>query len=243
MFFTRNRLRKSGAHTQSGALIIGITNTGPRLAIFLFKAICGHSLCWTRLIASMEWRLRRQIARALARQPPATLRTATRHRRAHKLHAPGARAAAPHARAYAYTPVHIHHRARESLPARTTPVLALTQRACHTFHSAACAGDVFHSALNMKEGPLRRQHQLGHPRRFRRCCYLPQPHTDAAAEQKNRATWQMQGTGRGRRDPNLVGGWKRARGHARGRRCGGPGRMGGACRVAHLNEHASGAIE
>ena len=132
---------------------------------------------------------------------------------------------------------------RESLPARTTPVLALTQRACHTFHSAACAGDVFHSALNMKEGPLRRQHQLGHPRRFRRCCYLPQPHTDAAAEQNNRATWQMQGTGRGRRDPNLVGGWKRARGHARGRRCGGPGRMGGACRVAHLNEHASGAIE
>ena len=128
------------------------------------------------------------------------------------------------------------HRARESLPARTTPVLALTQRACHTFHSAACAGDVFHSALNMKEGPLRRQHQLGHPRRFRRCCYLPQPHTDAAAEQKNRATWQMQGTGRGRRGPNLVGGWKRARGHARGRRCGGPGRMGGACRVAHLNE-------
>ena len=110
-------------------------------------------------------------------------------------------------------------------------------------HSAASAGDVFHSALNMKEGPLRRQHQLGHPRRFRRCCYLPQPHTDAAAEQKNRATWQMQGTGRGRRDPNLVGGWKRARGHARGRRCGGPGRMGGACRVAHLNEHASGAIE
>ena len=178
---------------------------------------------------------------------PAPSDSATRHRRAHKLHAPGARAAAPHARAYAYTPVHIHHRARESLPARTTPVLALTQRACHTFHSAASAGDVFHSALNMKEGPLRRQHQLGHPRRFRRCCYLPQPHTDAAArraaEQKNRATWQMQGTGRGRRDPNLVGGWKRARGHARGRRCGGPGRMGGACRVAHLNEHASGAIE
>ena len=73
----RNRLRKSGAHAQSGALIIGITKTGPRLAIFLFKAICGHSLCWTRLIASMEWRLRRQIARALARQPPATLRPDT----------------------------------------------------------------------------------------------------------------------------------------------------------------------
>ena len=29
-------------------------------------------LCWTEPIASMEWRLRRQIARALARQHPAT---------------------------------------------------------------------------------------------------------------------------------------------------------------------------
>ena len=110
---------------------------------------------------------------------PAPSDSATRHRRAHKLHAPGARAAAPHARAYAYTPVHIHHRARESLPARTTPVLALTQRACHTFHSAASAGDVFHSALNMKEGPLRRQHQLGHPRRFRRYRNLQLPRAES----------------------------------------------------------------
>ena len=125
-----------------------ITKTGPRLAIFLFKAICGHSLCWTS-----AHRLH-GVAIATPDRPragtPAPSDSATRHRRAHKLHAPGARAAAPHARAYAYTPVHIHHRARESLPARTTPVLALTQRACHTFHSAACAGDVFHSALNMK---------------------------------------------------------------------------------------------
>ena len=198
----------------------------------------------------MEWRLRRQIARALARQPPATLRpdTDAPTSSTHLVRVQLRLTRVP-------TPTHLSTSTTE--PARAcqhaprlwlcSSVLALTQRACHTFHSAASAGDVFHSALNMKEGPLRRQHQLGHPRRFRRCCYLPQPHTDAAArraaEQKNRATWQMQGTGRGRRDPNLVGGWKRARGHARGRRCGGPGRMGGACRVAHLNEHASGAIE